>query len=300
MATARNRGGWFVLAAAVLWGTTGTSQALAPAAANPTVIGALRLAIGGLTLLGIAFAGGGLRTKRRWPFVATVCAAGFVAAYQTCFFAAVARTGVAAGTMVAIGSAPVIAGVLAYFVRGERPGSRWLVATLLAILGCGFLVMSGGSLTAEPLGIVLALGAGASYAAYTLAIKMLLAEHPPEVVMSVVFCLGALILVPLLFSADLRWVAAPRGLAVVLHLGVVATAFSYLLFARGLKTVPVATAVTLSLAEPLTAGILGVTVLGEQLTVTAFAGIGLLFSGLAYLGFAGVGKRYRSAVVEKG
>ena len=93
---------------------------------------------------------------------------------------------------------------------------------------------------------------------------------------------GGLILLPPLFSVDLHWLAQPRGLAVALHLGLVATALSYFLFARGLG-VPVATAVTLSLAEPLTAGLLGILVLGKRLTVPAFIGIGLLFTGLAIL-----------------
>ena len=101
--------------------------------------------------------------------------------------------------------------------------------------------------------------------------------------MAVVFCLGAVLLSPLLFAADLAWLGQPRGLAVALHLGLIATAAAYALFARGLRAVPVATAVTLSLAEPLTAGALGVVLLGERLTGPAVLGIGLLFGGLALL-----------------
>lgn len=41
----------FILAAAMLWGTTGTAQALAPAGVNPLALGALRVAIGGIALL---------------------------------------------------------------------------------------------------------------------------------------------------------------------------------------------------------------------------------------------------------
>ena len=44
-----------VLAAAVLFGTTGTSQALGPDGATPLAIGAVRLAIGGTGLALIAF-----------------------------------------------------------------------------------------------------------------------------------------------------------------------------------------------------------------------------------------------------
>lgn len=277
-------GVWLILMAAVLWGTTGTSQALAPAEASPMTLGALRLAAGGLTLLAVALARGGLRGGGGWPLVATLCAGGFVASYQLTFFAAVKATGVAVGTMVAIGSSPMLAGILAFVFRGERPGRRWVAATVLAIAGCILLVMAGGGgISVNPLGVFLALGAGASYAAYTLAIKTLLDGRSPDAVMAVVFCLGALILSPLLLGADIAWVADPRGALVILHLGVIATAAAYLLFARGLETVPVAGAVTLSLAEPLTAAILGVTVVGERLTPAALCGILLLFGGLALL-----------------
>ncbi len=62
-------GVWLILLAAMLWGTTGTSQALAPTGANPVVIGALRLAVGGAALLVLAWVRGGLRTGGRWPFI---------------------------------------------------------------------------------------------------------------------------------------------------------------------------------------------------------------------------------------
>ena len=75
----------------------------------------------------------------------------------------------------------------------------------------------------------------------------------------------------------------PRGIVSVLHLGVLATTLSYVFFARGLRFVEPPVAVTLSLAEPLTAGLLGVIILGENLTPLAFVGIILLFAGLAVL-----------------
>lgn len=282
-------GTWWVLAAAVLWGTTGTTQAFAPVGSQPAVIGAVRLIIGGLVLLVVAVARGSLLSQRQsWPTLATVVAAGSMAAYQLCFFAAVTRTGVAVGTMVAIGSAPILAGVLAWLVRGERPDLRWLAATGLAVLGCSMLIGAGGSVNVDTGGVMLALGAGVAYAAFTIASKRLIEAQPANVVMAVVFCLGALFLSPLLVGADLKWLAQPMGLAVALHLGVIATAIAYILFGYGLTTVPVATAVTLSLAEPLTASLLGVVVLGEQLTVVAWVGLGLLFAGLAVLS---VGRR---------
>jgi drug/metabolite transporter, DME family len=272
-----------VLAAAVLWGTTGTAQALAPLGAAPAVVGAVRLAIGGGGLLLLALAQGSLRRGGRWPLAATLLAAGSMAAYQLCFFAAVAMTGVAAGTVVAIGVAPLFAGILGFLFRGEQPDRRWFLATLLAVAGCALLILPGKALAVDRMGILLAVGAGAAYAVYAVAGKRLLENQPAAAATAVIFTLAALLLLPWLLTADLAWLRQPAGLGAALHLGVVATAVAYTLFARGLTLIPVATAVTLSLAEPLTAGLLGVIVLGERLSGAALVGVGLLMAGLAVL-----------------
>ena len=101
--------------------------------------------------------------------------------------------------------------------------------------------------------------------------------------MAVTFCAGSLFVLPLLIGADLRWLAQPAGFLVILHLGVITAALAYTLFARGLRLVPVATAATLTLGEPLTAGVLGVFFLHEALTALAIFGIGLIFTGLVVL-----------------
>ncbi len=293
-------GVWFVLLAAMLWGTTGTAQAFAPAGFDPLVIGTLRLALGGVALLVLILAQARTLPLSGWPVGVTLVAAVFTALYQVCFFAGVAKTGVAVGTIVGIGSAPVAGGLLGYLFRGERPGRPWFVATGLALAGCVVLTLSsGGDVRIDILGILLAIGAGISYAAYTLVIKGLLERFSPDAVIAVVFCVGALMLSPLLIWRETAWLSEPRSLVVILHLGIVTAALAYWLFARGLQRVPVATAVTLSLAEPLTAGLLGVLVLGERMNSLSVTGIVLIFSGLAVL--AGAGRlRRRTAEMTPG
>jgi DME family drug/metabolite transporter len=277
----KNNGALLVLAAAILWGTTGTAQALAPDSAGPAAIGTARLAVGGVALLAFALSRRAFARSGRWSVWSVLIAAACMAAYQLFFFAGVARTGVAVGTIVGIGSAPILAGAIGFLVRGERPGSRWAVATLLAVLGCSLLIAAGRSIHVDPSGLLLATGAGAAYASFTVASKDLLEHNPPEAVMAAIFCVGALFLAPLFFTADFTWLAQGTGLAVTLHLGLVTVALAYSLFARGLSLVSVATTATLTLAEPLTAGTLGVLLLGERLTLMAGLGILLIFTGLA-------------------
>lgn len=279
----KQHGSWYIIFAAMLWGTTGTAQALAPEGAQPVIVGTVRIVVGGVALMVYALIRGNMRDGKRWSFWPTLLAALSMAAYQLFFFAGVAKTGVAIGTIVGIGSAPIMTGLLGYLVLGERPGRKWGIATALAVVGCGLLVASGGSLQVDILGIFLALGAGFSYAVFTLMSKELLSDHAPEAVMAVAFFLGAVLLAPLFFIADLDWLFQPRGMLVGLWLGLITVAVAYTLFARGLKLVPVATAGTLTLAEPLTAGTLGIFLLGESITPLAFLGIVLIFAGLVIL-----------------
>jgi drug/metabolite transporter, DME family len=269
-----------ILAAAVLWGTTGTSQALAPEGATPLAVASLRVALGALTLVLVAAGRGVLRRMRPRPVaIAGAC----LVVAQLSFFAAVERTGVAVGTVVSIGSAPLIAGGLAYMVRAERPGTRWAVATVLGVGGCVLLLAGGRSIDVDPIGVALALVVGAGYAGYTVASKDLIEEHPPDAVTAAAFAVAGLCMVPFLVRVDIGWAVEPRGIVIVGHLGVLTVGLAYALFARGLAVVATGPAVTLTLAEPLTAGALGVVVLGEELTPAAGTGIGLMLAGLVLL-----------------
>lgn len=285
-------GSGLVLLASMLWGTTGTAQSFAPAEAPSTAIGALRLVVAGLTLVALVGLRGGWRglTLTGWPWRAHLLAALGVAAYQVTFFGGVRLTGVAVGTIIGIGSSPVFAGLMQYALHRRPPGLRWLVATGLAVAGCALLTFGGAGAEAEavqvdPFGVLLTLGAGFSYALYTVASKGLVQCMPPDAAMAAVMGCGALLLLPFWVGTDLGWLTQPDfgGLLVVLHLGVVTTAVAYTVFARALLLIPAATAVTLTLMEPLTAAILGVVVVGEALTPLMLVGAGLVFAGLASL-----------------
>ena len=271
-----------VLLAALMWGTTGTARALAPSDAAPLAVGAVRIAIGGALLVVIALVRGGL-IGPRWPLLPAAVAATAVAIYQLAFFEGVARVGVAVGTILAIGSAPAFAGALGWLVLHERPTTRWLVATGIAVVGLVLLVLQSGATITSPAAVVLPLIAGAGYAVYATASKRLLRAGDAVSVAAIGFGGGAVLLVPVLLVADLRWLADPRGAAVAIELGVFATAVAYILFNRALVRLPVSWSATLSLAEPLMASLLGVVVLGELLTALQLAGAALVAAGLAAL-----------------
>lgn len=289
---ARTSGGpLLVLLAASLWGTTGTAQAFAPAGAGPVSVGAARIVFGGLALLAYAWLRGELpalatarrRLGRRAPYLLALGAAG-VAGYQLCFFSAVARTGVAVGTIVTIGSAPVFTGLLVWLTRGGRPAGTWFAATAVAVAGCAILTLGGRGAGVELGGVLLGLASGAGYAAYAVvSSKLIRLTGSVAAVMGALFGGGGIVLLPVLLWSRPAWLATVDGALVAAHLAVVTTAVGYLLYGRALRTTPVATSATLALLEPAVATVLGLLVLGEHLGVTGVAGLVLVGVALAVL-----------------
>ena len=69
-----------------------------------------------------------------------------------------------------------------------------------------------------------------------------------------------------------------------LYLGIVATGLAYVLFGYGLRRLTSATAVTLVLAEPLTAALLAAVVLDEVIPWVGWVGVGVVLVGLVAVG----------------
>ena len=281
------RGGLLLLLGAVLWGTTGAAQALGPADTTPLAVGAARLVFGSATLVAWVGLTARVRSGRvvagtdsaSWP--AVVVGGGAVAAYQVTFFAAVDVAGVALGTAVAIGSSPALTGFFEWVLRRRVPGVRWRVATAVSTLG---VILLAGPSDVVLSGVVLALVAGASYAAYALAGKTLIDRGMPSgQAMARIFGFGGVLMLPVLLASDRTGLASTRGLVMLAWLAAATIVASYLLYGRGLTVLSASTAATLSLAEPLTAAVLGIVVLGERLSGVAVTGCLVILLGLVVL-----------------
>jgi drug/metabolite transporter, DME family len=238
----------------------------------------VRLAFGGLLLLAWK------RPTLRWPAVPLVLAVAAMAAYQPLFFSGIDRAGVAVGTVVGIGASPIAGGVLGRWLRHERLGPWWWAATALGLAGAALLATAGGDDAGDELalGLVLAAGAGVAYAIYVAASAALLdvAGARPDDVAAAVLGLAGVMLVPLALTSDLGWASEGGGIALAVWLGVVTVAVAYPLLTRGLDAVGVGATATLTLAEPATAAVLGLVVLGEDLPARGWVGLVLVAAGV--------------------
>ena len=275
------RGIRLILFASILWGTTGTAQALGPFTASPLAVGSLRLLLGAAVLVIVAVLH---KTDSGWRWVVrpvTLFAAVGVAAFQLFFFSAVSLTGVAVGTLLALGSAAVFVGVAEAVLAGMWPDSRWVAATAPAVVGLAILAASTRDASVDGVGVLLALAAGVSYASYIVSTSRLARLGSIRQSTATVFSIAAIGLVPVALSQDLSFVREVDGAIRVLWLGFATLALAYLLFSSGLRDTDASVAGTLSLAEPVTATILGVIVLAERPGPVAWFGIALIIVGLA-------------------
>lgn len=277
-----------VVLAAICFGTTGTAQALGPSEASAVTLGAARLVLGGALLAAFGAALARRDGPQRSPVpparLRVLGAAIAVVAYQPLFFWGASENGVAVGTLVALGSAPALTGALEAAVLRRRPTGAWFAATSLAVAGVAVLSGASTDAAASVPGLLASVGAGAAYAVYALVSKTLLDDGwSPARTMGTVFGAGAVLALPLLLLGDLGWVLQASGLATVAWLGVVTVGVAYTLFAVGLRRLDASVVSTLTLVEPLTAGLLGVLVLREPLGASAGLGAGLLVAGLVVL-----------------
>jgi drug/metabolite transporter, DME family len=286
------RGTACVLAASVLWGTTGTAATFAPAV-GPLAIGAAAMGLGGLLQ---ALTAAAPMTRQRaalrgqWRLVLLGGAA--VAVFPLVFYTSMRVAGVAVGTVVSIGSAPLASALAERVIDRHRLTARWMAGAALGLAGIVALCL--GQITGAQaghaaawstvLGVGLGLAAGTTYAIYSWAAHRLIGcGVTTRAAMGSVFGLGGLLLLPVLLATGAPLAASWANAAVGAYLALVPMFTGYLLFGWALASVSASTATTLSLLEPAVAAILAVTVVGERLPVAGWAGLMLIAGCLIVL-----------------
>lgn len=278
-----------VLFAALVWGTTGTAATFAPAV-GAAAIGAAAMGLGGL--MQAAWAGRGIRDSlpRLAHLRGLVLLGGVaVAVYPLAFYGAMRLAGVTIGTVVTIGSAPLLSALIEVLFDQSRLSARWVAGALIGLSGLLLLVASqGGALSggaagpAATRGILLGLLGGFTYALYSwTARRVMLRGVRSDVAMGATFGVGGLLLLPVLLATGAPFLLSWTNAAVGLYMAVVPMFLGYLSFGFGLARIPASTATTLSLIEPAVAAVLAVLIVGERLSAPGWLGVGLIVSCLA-------------------
>lgn len=280
----RGRAALAVIAAGVLFGTTGTAVVLAHTGASALAIAAVRVLVGSLGLVAVASREREFgHVRRLWRRPVTWLMGLAVVGYMAAYFLAVATGGVAIAALVSISLGPAFAATFARVLGRPWPGRAWAFATALAVLGVILLALpaDGAGGDQRLVGAVIATGSSASYGLFT-ALGGRFADdgHHPTDALAASFAVGALLLLPFL-AADATWLLTAPGVGLALWLGLVTTTTSYTLFGHGLSRLSPGVVATLVLSEPAVAVLLSVLVVGEAMPARGWVGCALIGVGLA-------------------
>lgn len=280
-----------VLFSSVVWGTTGTAATFAPEV-GPAAIGAAAMGVGGL--MQALLAGGGVARAlpalaRNWRLL--ILGGLAVGVYPLAFYASMRLAGVTVGTVVTIGSAPLLSALIECVFDRARLSRRWLAGAVIGLLGMALLCVAEGGpgpgaagQGATIAGIALGLVGGLTYALYSWTARgLMLRGIPSRVAMGATFGIGGLLLMPVLVATGAPFLASWNNAAVGIYMALVPMFLGYVSFGIGLARIQASTATTISLIEPVVAAVLAVLIVGERLPPLGWIGVGLVIACLVVI-----------------
>lgn len=291
------RGLLLVSLAGVIWGTIGPAVQLVHerSGLSPLAISAYR-AIAAVTVL-VLVAAATRRLRTSWTLARRhrrrVIVVGLLtAAFQLLFFLAVLATGVSVATVVCLGFAPVLLLVLESVRHWRPPPASRLLTVAIAIVGLLLVSVVGGVGNQAPnpvLGVLAALASGAAYALSTeIAAPLSRRLDILTVTVATISVAGAVLVPGGLVSVHLRGETIMTtdvfSWLLIAYLGLVTMTVAYALLYTGLRTAPSGAAVIATLVEPVTAVLIAVLLLGEQLSAAGIVGAVLIVAAIAGLG----------------
>ncbi|HCI7327857.1 EamA family transporter [Enterobacter hormaechei] len=278
-----------VLIAAILWGTTGTAATYAPGL-SPLAVGAVAMGIGGL-LQGLIAAATIVSQRvlisQNWHFLLTGAVA--VAIYPLAFYASMHYVGVTVGTVISIGSAPILSALIEYRLDGFRLTRQWMCGAVIGVAGMVLLCLaeSSGNSTANghaTTGIFLGLLAGLTYAFYSWSARRLMqAGVASRAAMGVTFGAGGILLMPVLLMTGAPLLSAWNNAAVGIYMALVPMFLGYVCYGYGLARIPASMTTTITLLEPVIAALLAIVLVGEKLPPSGWAGVSLIIACLGII-----------------
>ncbi|MDC8832008.1 DMT family transporter [Alteromonas gilva] len=274
-----------VVTAAILWGTTGTAATFAPQV-SPLAIAAVSMGVGGLLQALMAWrhiqrSGDALRRSKTLLLIGAIN----VAVYPLAFYSAMRLSGVAVGNVVSIGMAPIAATLIEKCIDRQPITGRWLLSMIVGVTGVICL------LNAKPtgafsdasvdwnnlLGVFLGLVAAFTYAMYTwVAHRLISSGISSQATMGSMFGGGGILLMPVLLITGAPLLHTTVNSGVGLYMAVVPMFLGYFLFGKGLAQIRASLATTITLLEPVVATLLAVIIVGEQLSLAGWLGVGLI------------------------
>ncbi len=281
-------------AAAVLWGGLYVISAATFDAIPPATLTLVRLALG----VAVLFSFGRLRgVSSGWsevPHRVAWIAAAVAAASMLLQFGGTALTSGVEGSVVTMAT-PIFVLLFGRALDGVQIAARAWIGIALATAGVLLLSLRGGdgalslSDPARLLGMLMLIGAGATWALYSSLGRPLVAAVGASRAIALTAALALPFIVPVavieiaIRGVDLAAATTPAALGAVAYLAIAATAIGWSLWYRGYAAAAPRVAAAALFLQPLVAALLGVGLLGETADAGLLAGAALLLGGVALI-----------------
>ncbi|MBM3470248.1 MAG: EamA family transporter [Armatimonadetes bacterium] len=270
-----------VAAAAVLWGTLGVAvRSLLASGLSPLQAAAWRAggAFAVLLLYCLLANRAALRVRRGDLPLLVAYGAVSVAGFFTVYFTAIGLTTVATAAVL-LYTAPVWVVILARALYGEAMTPMKTAAVALTFAGCALVVgaLGPGAVRLTPSGLMAGLGAGLTYALYSIFGKAALCRHSPLTTVVYTLGFGAILLVAA--SGGLPPVRT-AALPAIAYLIAAPTCAAYLLYIAGLRRIEAGRASVVATLEPVVAALVGTLLLHEPMAAAQWAGAALVVGGV--------------------
>ena len=274
-------------AAASIWGTLGYfAKLLYAQGVSFEALVAFRAVVGWaavLVFLLLTKGLGGLRVARgELVFLAPLGLVGIGAFYLLYFFTV--RESAVGTASILLYSSPAFVSLLAWTFLREPLGITRVVALGLTFAGIGLVVgaYDPGALEVTPFVLATGLLSGLTYGLYSIFGKPVAGHLAPSTILSYALGFGAVLLVAFALPTIGTLAGLPAwSYALLLMLAVVHTTLAFALYTFGLRKLEAGRAAIVATIEPVVAGALGVSLLGEDLTALKVLGALLVLSGAA-------------------
>ena len=205
----------------------------------------------------------------------------------TLYFVSMQMTSVSTA-VVLMYTEPIFVMIYSVLFFGEKLNPLKLISVIGMMIGCCLVSGIVGGIEFNALGIAIGLGSGIAYSAYNIVTKIEMRKgYNP--ISATTYCFIFMCLLALVISnpPQMAGFAASNPIPVIplmIGIGIIACVLPYFLYTLALRDLPVGTASSLSIVEPMAATIFSVTILGESLVTSSLIGIVLIIGSVFLLG----------------
>ena len=276
----------YIIFAGILWGTSGLFvNILNPIGLSMLQITAVRGVVSAICMACYAFiCDRSLFKVTGKELLLYACSGLAVFLTSACYFISIQASSVSMA-VVLMYTAPVFVMIYSVLFMGEKFTSRKLISLVLVMVGSCLVSGVVGGFICSAKGIIFGFGAGLSYSAYNIITKIEM-RHKLNPISASMYSFIFMAVVSLVCSQPLDIVKVTDSASAVINMvlcGLCTCVMPYFLYTLSLRTLPVGTASTFGIVEPMAATLLSVMVLGERLNLSSLTGIVLILTAVFLL-----------------